>query len=104
MSKGPTVQAILAQWHTNIVHGDFWPRAVHQTLIDAAAEVLPDGTRPEKAEHRTLAVEALHHGIGGKARSIVGRLAQIEAWLSSRPEPRVIASKFSDASRYARAF
>lgn len=103
-ARAAVVQSILGQWHAYIAQHDFWPRATHQKLIDAAVTILPDASRPEKAEHRMLAVEALHRAIPGKAKSIVGRIAQIEEWLSGHPDPATVAQKFAEASRHAAAY
>jgi hypothetical protein len=102
--KAAVVQSILGQWHVFIANHDFWPRATHQKLIDATVTVLPEATRFEKAEHRVLAVEALHHSLSGKAKSIQGRIANVEEWLNSKPAPDVIAAKFAEAARYASAY
>lgn len=106
--KAVTVQSVLAEWHAFTVQDDFWPRFVHQRLIDATAGVMPEATRPEKADIRVLATEALYVAVREKSnplrRSICGRLASIEAWLRSKPSPGEIAEKFSKASRYAEAY
>lgn len=106
--KAANVQAVLDRWCAHVAQSDLWPRALHHGLISAAAAVLPDGSRSERAELRVLAVESLH-AVGNEdkhaaRRSVCGRLAALEQWEQAKPSADAVMARFSAASQYAEAY
>lgn len=104
-AKAVVVQRVLAEWHAYVVQEDFWPRFIHQKLIDAAEVTMRENTRAERAEARMLAIESFYLALKPKGRrqSVCGRIVDIEEWAKARPAPAEVAEKFSAASKYAMA-